>query len=566
MEKKNSQGVSRRAFLSGVTALGAGLATAGMFGCAPASSEGAAATAANAVGASDEPWYGHPADEGSFEFAEELKTEILVCGFGHAGITATLAAASEGAKVLAIEKNPTGSGFRMGPGAVNCAIQQKVGIDIDKASISNHVVLESQGFANQRVINLWVNESAECFDWLIPEIEAKGVSFYAEPDVGVGTHGGHVAWPTGMTYVLPEGMRKDPTKDSIAPFMEELAVERGAEIRYETSLVQLTTDGDAITGAIAKNADGYLKIVATKGVLLATGGYEGDPELYSKLQPAETASVTAGIYFPQNTGEGIKAGIWVGGVKDPKGTSMLFDRGIIAPGVETGFPVQGTMNWMGSQPFLKVDLNGKRIGNEDVPYDSMIHSSNLHKGHLWCSIWDANYLSHIETFHTLGCSRIYPSGNPGTFCMGVETVLGMNEMAKEAGMLFECDTLDELAEKLQIPADNLKATVEEYNALCEAGVDTQFGKDAKDLLPLTTPPYCGCRFGSSLLCTLDGLAIDEDCHLLNEDGEIIKGVWAAGNASGGFFQEVYPDLAPGIASGRSATQARHAVLNMLGLK
>ena len=62
----------------------------------------------------------------------------------------------------------------MGPGAVNCAIQQSVGIDIDKASISNHVVLESQEFANQRVINLWVN-SAECFDWLA-EIEAKGVS------------------------------------------------------------------------------------------------------------------------------------------------------------------------------------------------------------------------------------------------------------------------------------------------------------------------------------------------------------------------------------------------------
>jgi hypothetical protein len=321
-----------------------------------------------------------------------------------------------------------------------------------------------------------------------------------------------------------------------------------------------------VTGCIAQTKDGYVRIAASKGTLLCTGGYEGSADLMQTLNPAASSTVTCAQYMLQNTGDGIKAGIWAGGVKDPNPTAMLFDRGAIAPGEETGFPVMGQLFWMGSQPFLKVNTQGKRIGNEDVPYDNMINSASINKDHLWCSIWDANYKDQIKQFHTLCCSRIDPSPTPDAWSFTYDAIEGMNEGLKQQGIIFQCDTLEELAQKLEIPVETFVQTVKDYNAMCEAGEDTQFGKASKDMLPLTTPPYCGCRVGSALLCTLDGLRIDADCHVLTEAGEPIEGLWAAGNCTGGFFSDTYPELIPGVACGRTATEARHAILNMLGLK
>lgn len=326
------------------------------------------------------------------------------------------------------------------------------------------------------------------------------------------------------------------------------------------------------SGAIC---DEHMRVVDKMGMpipgLYAAGNVAGGFGSYefsmdTNLGSLGRAATTGWILPYQNTGEGMMAGIWAGGVKDENVTSMLFDRGGIAPGAETGFPEQGSLFWMGSQPFLKVDLTGKRIGNENVPYDSMIASASTRKGNLWCSIWDANYMQNVEVFHTLGCSRILPSPTPRAYSFGPENIIGMNMGLQEAGIIFQCNTLEELAEKLGIPSDTFTETVESYNQLCDTGGDTQLGKDAKDMIALATPPYSGCRVGSALLCTLDGLLIDENCHVLDENEQIIEGLWAAGNVSGGFFAGCYPDLVPGVACGRSATEARHAVLNMMGIK
>lgn len=557
--------VSRRSFLTGAAALSAGIVAAGLGGCAPkaASSKAVAASTTDSTN-----WYGSAADESSFKISREIETDVLICGCGHAGMTAALVASGQGMKTLVIEKTSTYGIFRTFPGAVNCQIQKDAGVVIDGKELSNEIVRYASGRCNQGIINLWIDESAEWFDWLQKLVEPEGVTFSVESDVGDGYHGVYKAWPTSLVEHIPEDKADhSAATPSMGPVLVDIAKRNGTEFMYNTSLVQFSRSGSKVTGVIAQDNDGnYIKITAKKGTLLCTGGYEGSADLMKTLNPAASSTVTCAQYMMQNTGDGLKAGMWAGGVKDDIATAMLFDRGGIAPGSEAGFPVQGSLFWMGSQPFLKVDLNGKRIGNEDVPYDSMISSASQRKGNLWCSIWDANYVEQIKQFHTLCCSRIDPSPTPNAWSFTFEAIAGMNEGLKKQGIIFECDTLEELADKLQIPRDTFVATVKKYNEMCAAGVDTQFGKASKDMLPLSAPPYCGCRLGSALLCTIDGLAIDTDCHLVDQDGQAIEGLWAAGNVTGGFFSDNYPELIPGVASGRTATEARHAVLNMLGMK
>ena len=119
--------------------------------------------------------------------------------------------------------------------------------------------------------------------------------------------------------------------------------------------------------------------------------------------------------------------------------------------------------------------------------------------------------------------------------------------------MVEADTISELAEKLGLPSDKLEATVARYNDLAAKGVDEDFGKESYRLMPINTPPYRGCTLGGQLLCSLDGLRITTDMQVLDTNGDIIEGLYAGGNDSGGFFSGNYPELIVGVAWGRTIT-------------
>lgn len=111
----------------------------------------------------------------------------------------------------------------------------------------------------------------------------------------------------------------------------------------------------------------------------------------------------------------------------------------------------------------------------------------------------------------------------------------MIESYVEQGLVFKADTIEELAEKLGIPADNLKATVERYNELCAKGVDEDFGKEAYRMRPIAAAPYYGCFLGGSLLTTCDGLRINRKCQVYDTNHQIIEGLYSIGDCSGSFF-------------------------------
>lgn len=578
--------MDRRTFLKGGTlAAGGAFAMAALGGCSPQSTTDTAESESS-VGV--EEWYGSPQDPSTFDVVETIDTELLVCGLGAGGTVATAYAAQQGIKVVTVEKGGGHGSIKSDLGVMGASIDKENGVEVDKLKVLNEHTRYANGWCNPAVTRVWVNESGATFDWIADTVAEFGATPYVESDVDDGTHG---VWPVyvsdhGFHYTYSEeelaeaeaaaGGSGDPAATanalpSITDYLLEKAVEWGADIRYLTSLIQLAQDDSGkVTGAYVQGEDGIILINASKGVILATGGYEADPDLLALLNP--DAAGIGGVSMVQAgcVGDGIKAGIWAGGIKDEIPTLMTFARAAVAPDAALGYPYQGMTCWMGDQPFLKVNLEGKRVCCETAPYDYPLHVAAQHPEFKIASIWDANYQEQIKSFHTIGCSRINPSDTVDA--NGVSTGEGLTfeandamiAAAKEAGIIQEADTIEELAEKMGISAEGLKATVDRYNELCEKGVDEDFGKPSKDLQPLNTPPYCAAFFGGHVLCTLDGLRIDEDMRVIDAQKKPIEGLYAVGNCSGSVYAGTYPELFIGNANGRTITEARHAVMHIMG--
>lgn len=564
----SSENLTRRGFLSmaSIGAIAVGTSSV-LAGCSPSTKE--KTTSADSASADTGNWYGEAADISSFDIAETRNVDILICGAGHAGLTAALAAAEQGANTLVIDKGASYNTMREFWGCIGAKCQTDVGVNIDPNEVANELMRYACYRADQRVINLWAKESGECVDWMMTHLEPEGFTIICETDTGTGYHGIYPIWPVQCNVQVPGDVEPGPESFSVVPeTVERLAKELGAEFLYTTALVQCVVDNGKVTGVIAKSGDKYIQINASKGVLISTGGYEGDLDLIKELQPETYALQANAGGLPSNVGEGIKAGIWAGGHKDASTSFMFFDRGAVMPDAETGADnPSGEMFWMGSQPWLKVNLKGERFCNEDAPYDFPMHSSGEMVGKTWVSLYDSNWQQNVVAFHTQGCSRIDKSPTQGhTQIFEFPTIEAMNQGLLEKGYIVQADTIEELAKGLNLPVDNLVATVERYNELAANGKDEDFGKEASHMIALDNPPFFGVRQGGMSYCTLDGLKIDGNCAVLDDNDDPIPGLWAAGNVSGSFFSGNYPELIFGCACGRSMTEGRHAVLNMLGVK
>lgn len=577
--------LDRRSFLKGgVVAAGAAAFAGALSACAPSAPQETGA-ADETLATTGEAWYGSPADPATFDVVDTVDCEVLVCGLGAGGITAAAAAAEKGMNVIAIEKGAGHGSIKSDIGVIGTRIDT---VEVDPLQMLNEHTRYANGWCDPRVTRVWATESGATFDWISDSIAEFGATPYFEYDVDEGTHGVWPVYPTDhgfhYTYTEEEQAKADAAVaesgdpaaaqgilPQVGDYMLKKAEEWGVDLRYETPFVQLAQDENGkVTGAYAKIGDGYVLFNASKGVILATGGYEANPDLLAELNP--DAAAIGGVSMTQAgcEGEGIKAGIWAGGMKDEIPTLMTFARAAVAPDAELGYPYQGMTCWIGDQPFLKVNLDGARVCCETAPYDYPLHVAALQPEYKLASIWDSDYQNQIVAFHTIGCSRINMSDTVDA--AGVPTGEGLSfpacdmmiGAAMEAGIVQQADTIEELAEKLRVDPAGLTATVERYNELAAKGVDEDFGKPAKDLLPLSKPPYFGAFFGGHVLCTLDGLRIDEHMRVLNTERKPIEGLYAVGNCSGSMYAGSYPELFIGNANGRTITHARHAVMHIAG--
>lgn len=561
MEEKIN--LDRRSFLGlGVLAT-AGVVATGLTGCSTEASEEATAPAAAAVTeeTSTSDWLGAPQEINDGDVVETVEADVVVVGAGNGGMFAAASAAEEGAQVIVLEKmSIVGATVREWIGAVGSTKQAEAGIEINKNQVVEDLCFYASHRCDQRLIRLWADNSGATVDWLesvVKEYDPEAYVFL-ETDTGNEDHGLY------RTYAIQHNVQNDNEQLHSLSFVEKKLNDLGVEIRTDTPMVQLIQDESGrVTGVIAENEEGLIKVNAKMGVILATGGYCGNEEMMMAKNKMAVDHCTA-MESPKqmNAGDGIKAALWAGAAMDEQPTAMVFDRGGVPAGAKGGasYSEPGIMTHIGSQPFLKVNKDGERFCNESLPYDFIYAAGTLERDGVYCILWDANWLEQVEQFHTLGCSRIIPSPTGGhAQIFNVEAEIGMmEETLIPAGVVVEGETIEELAEKLQVPADALATTVDRYNELCAQGSDEDFGKESYRMLPLSTPPYRAATIGGQLLCTLDGLRVNTNLQVLDANHDVIEGLYAVGNDSGGFFANNYPELIIGCACGRTITFGRLA--------
>ena len=527
-------------------------------------------------------WLGTEPDIDEAAITETVDTDILIVGAGNGGMFAAAYAAANGLNFRIIEQNGNVQDTRHWYGAIDSAAAKAAGEEpFDRAKLLSEISRYASGKCDQRMVKTWINESAAMHDFMRSILEDK----YGW--VCDFTSGTEAAWPAenaehNTDYLFPveehnymasereSGLARN---ELLLQYIQEL----GYDVDFKVSLAKLEKNADGrITGIIAQNMDDdhFIRYNAAKGVLLACGGYAGNPYMMQQLDPLGTSVTTACSYSPATKGYGIRAAVWAGANLDKEAAPMLFDRGIVAPGVDAGyvdsdsafggkaFPGKIRQYNPGTQPFLKVNRNGERFANESSPYNDIVYAAAHQPGRVYAQICDANILEDAKRFHTIGCSAQTRNG-------GEKYIQGKMDEAIEAGALFKCDTLDELADKMGFTGaakDTFLATVERYNELYDKQNDEDFGKPAYRLSAIRTAPFYGCWLGASLLTTEQGIAINEKGQALDTNNQPMAGLYITGDMSGSFFANNYPCLMAGVAMGRTLTFAMKAIKQMAGLE
>ena len=527
-------------------------------------------------------WLGKEPDIDEAAITETVDTDILIVGAGNGGMFAAAYAAANGLNFRVIEQNANVQDTRHWYGAVDSAAAKEAGEPAtDKAKLLSEISRYASGKCDQRVVKTWINESAAMHDFMRSILEDK----YGW--VCDFTSGSEAAWPAENAehntdylypvqehnYMASESASGLPRNELLLQYIQEL----GYDVDFKTSLAKLEKNSDGrITGIIAQSTedDHFIRYNANQGVLLACGGFPGNPYMMEQLDPLGTSVTTACSYSPADKGYGIRAAVWAGANLDKEAAPMLFDRGIVAPGVDGGYvdsdtafggkAFPGTIRQYnpGTQPFLKVNRNGERFANESSPYNDIVYAAAHQPGRVYAQICDANILEDAKRFHTIGCSAQTRNG-------GEKYIQGKMDEAIEAGALFKCDTLDELADKMGFTGaakDTFLATVERYNELYDKQNDEDFGKPAYRLSAIRTAPFYGCWLGASLLTTEQGIAINEKGQALDTNNQPMEGLYITGDMSGSFFANNYPCLMAGVAMGRTLTFAIKSVKQMAGLE
>ena len=509
-------------------------------------------------------WLGEPPAVDEADIAETINVDVVVAGCGTGGIPAIISAAENGARVLGIDQQETVSNVREDIGAIDSALQRETEktfpeFHIDKMEALEDIVRYANGFIDNDLVNLWANESGAMVDWLTAICERNG-DFRMWHEGSIGTQNGQArdrAWATGHS---PEKLTDDEELDFGTDLMH-YAEELGAEFRFQTSLVKCEQDHlGRVTGIICRDdrEQNLIRVNAKKGVILATGGYVANDAMVEDRQAWNNRLKINCPIGGSPTGDGIKAAMWCGADIDPIDCAVTFNRAACKPDETAGSDAKGQWWWFGEQPFLKVNLNGKRFCNESGPYDYMLHSAFMQPYHTYVDIFDSNYAAHVAQMNEVGCCRLYPFDNGAPCNRPIESMPAEFEKLEEAGYLMKADTIEELASKLNLPVEETAATFARYNEFARNGNDEDYHKEPYRLIELNTPPYYGIRTGCWYLCTLDGIRINTDMHAIREDGTQIEGLYMVGNDSGGFFSVSYPNLFTGLAVGRTMTFARRA--------
>jgi|GEM_PF-152777 len=376
--------------------------------------------------------------------------------------------------------------------------------------------------------------------------------------------GGYKTWPCNAQFYGYQGNNIEYVHKYVVKYVQE---SEGCTWDFEREGIKLIQDDSGkVTGLYAKDADGkYYRYNCNKGVILCSGDFIGNPEmcwalLNEGMEWGERAGATADSWTSAGgrNGAGHKMACWAGGMIEPS------PRGWMGLGGGANGP------W-GGAPFLALNSRGKRFMNEGAM--SQVAAVTLRQpAGLCCYVTDANWR---ETLKAAPLDHGSPNFGMQDYWDKMEadmdaavpgqsntvTIANLAERTQMAGSVYCANTLEELADLLGYTGaakDMFLSQIEHYNELCKAGADTDYGKDAKYMVPVETAPFYGGTSATShssnpMMVTMSGLVTDETQNVLDHDWNPIEGLYAAGNCLGGRYGFGYSTPFAGNSVGMAIT-------------
>jgi len=443
-----------------------------------------------------------------YEVHEETELEqtydVVVVGAGGAGLTAAIAAAQNGAKVVVLEQESIVGGNTSWSGAgmdiPNNWVQAKQGIE-DSIELYTEDTLAGGDRTNiVELTNVLAENALPMAEWLRDDVGVKFMDDFQKH------FGGHTV---ARAIVVEGGIGSQLV---MAEFLK--AQELGVLFKLNTKATALTTDeAGRVTGVEAENTLGQeLTFYGDYGVILASGGFAGNPEIRVKYRPELDASINT-TNAPGHNGDGIVMAEALGA-----GTTHM-------EWIQTYpfcFPTTGKISFVADTRMYgapMVNVEGKRFINENDRRDfvsAAILSQSDRYGYM---VWDQEILEEARTLEIYG--KEY-------------------EQLVADGVLVKADTLEEAAAFFGIDEATLMQTIADYNgfaAAYEGGMDskeadTEWNRNAK-LAAIDKGPFYIEKVVPAAHHTMGGLLIDTETRVITAEGEFISGLYAAGEITGG---------------------------------
>jgi len=439
--------------------------------------------------------------------------DIIVVGGGFAGMAATYASVQNGAKTVLVEKLSTTGGNSAINGGQYAAwtssraaeLQKKAGVEPD--TYENHVNDTLKGGDNMGVpalVKTFVAAGAKYFDLLLENgLEIRDT--IARP-------GGHYSYRTYIT--------KNQVGSDITSLQLKMLQGINADVRLENKMVEIyrtRDDANRVVGIRVSTPDGFKNLQATKGVILATGGFSSNVAMRQTQVPYLTEDIPTTNIVAASTGEGIYLAQAIGANTTQMSNIQRYPFANPENGVLDKYAV-----WPFTGPsygVVYVDYQGKRYVNEGERRDVCANAAAK-------------------------------SGFISTYALFTEPVVsgflkeGEIEAGIAAGRVLKGETLAELAEAInglaikgmnpQVTAENLENTVNAHNGFIDSGKDEEFNKVmSSTMVKMEKGPYYAVPQFPSVHHTMGGLVIDETTQVYDIFGKPIPGLYAAGEVTGG---------------------------------
>lgn len=536
---EEKKGLSRRAFLKtgGVTA--AATATGiGLHGAQPTAAQEATPTVMTAELAAQKWSFEIPPDPiPDSEIADTVTADIIVVGAGVAGMVATAAAAESGAAVVLISASSApvyrGGSFH----AANSRYMRENNVppyDVDKFFRREL----SAGSYNLDETKWWkfYNNSEEALNWLLDKMEGAGYETKLEIGLNDADLSEPMFQPPASHCWLGDGVTATGMgAELVVKVLEQSARDAGVDIRYKVIARQLVREDNntgRVTAVIAQGQDGaYTKYVGTKAIILATGDFSTNREMMAKY-------CAWAIPLLDDTGDlGYDNVFKIGGLMPGDGQKMGLWVGAAWQKTNPCAPMIGGGGTAANRPYgghrgLVVNKNGFRYGNEDLN-DSFTGVNIMHQPEMKAyAIWATNYAEGGAPWRTFGMAY-------GDEPIPPAQIRANWEAQAAAGSIVSGSTIEEVIEKLGLPAEATKASVDRYNGFAEAGVDEDYHKSAQYLVPIAEGPFYGAPLSVGFLTVLGGLRTNIDMQVCDENDQPIPGLYNIGTMVGDYFSNNY---------------------------